>query len=115
MKCKECNQDDVIMVYKTNNVAFKCKDGHKWTEDYVENGGPHKRPDSYEIKLEDVLFQNEKKLYYDVLAEIQKNQDFFTDSSPKEVTSYLIKDCKFNKDELYKLFKKVSLCNNKFL
>ncbi len=108
MKCRDCSETEVIKVNKPENVKFICKNGHVWFEEYVDNGGLHKRPDSYEIKLEHVLFPGEKLLYNRVLDEIRNNGSFFSASSTEEITEYLIDTCKFNKEEIYRLFKKIT-------
>ncbi len=108
MRCKYCLETEVIKVFKPENVKFICKNAHVWFEDYIDKGGPHKRPVSYEIKLEDVLFPSEKLLYKEVLDEIKCNQKFFTASSTEEITKYLIDTCKFNKEDIYRLFKKIT-------
>lgn len=108
MRCKDCRATEVIKVFKPENVKFICKNDHIWFEDYIDKGGPHKRPVSYEIKLEDVLFPSEKLLYKEVLDEIKCNQRFFTASSTEEITKYLIDTCKFNKEDIYRLFKKIT-------
>lgn len=112
MTCKECNEAEIIKVYKPDKVVFKCKKGHTWFEDYIENGGPHNRPSSYETKLDDILFPSEKKLYDKILKEIEKNQEFYTSSNAEKITSHLIDNCKFDKDDTYKLFKKITKFNN---
>lgn len=113
MICKECNESDVLKINKMENVKFICKNGHVWFEEYIDNGGTHERPSSYKIKLEDTLFLNEKKLYKEVLEEIKRNHQFFITSTPEEITSYLIDICKFDKEEVYKLFKKITHFNDK--
>lgn len=108
MKCKTCNTKEVVKINKEDNVKFQCVEGHIWYEDYVDNGGPHQRPASYEIKLDDVLFPKEKKLYQKVLNEIARNEGFFIGSSPEEITDYLINNCNFDKMDIYRLFKKIT-------
>lgn len=108
MKCSVCGEMEVLKIHKKENVKCICKNGHVWYEDYIDNGGEISRPASYELKLEDTLFPSEKVLYYKILDEIQKNQTLFTSSSPEEITSYLIDKCKFDKEEVYRLFKKIT-------
>lgn len=113
MICKECNEIEVIKIYKKENVKFKCKNGHEWYEDYIDQGGIHQRPKSYKVKIEDVLFPSEKALYKKVLREISKNPSFYTSSNPTEIVEHLINNCKFDKEKIYKLFKKITLYNEK--
>jgi len=108
MKCSECNETEVLKINRAENVKCICKNGHIWYEEYTDNGGDIERPESYELKLEDTLFPSERVLYYKVLDEIQKNQSLFTSSNAEEITSYLIDKCKFSKEEIYKLFKKIT-------
>lgn len=108
MRCKECNETEILKIYKKDHVNFLCKQGHTWFEDYIDNGGHHKRPRSYNIKLEDTLFPSEKEMYQKVLKEIGKNEKFFTSSSPEEIMNYLTKNCKFNKEDIYRLLKKIT-------
>jgi hypothetical protein len=108
MRCKDCGAIEVIKVNKPENVKFVCIKGHVWYEEYIDKGGKHTRPGTYEIKLEDVLFPSEKVLYNKVLDEIKKNQNFFTSSSTEDITDYLINKCKFNKEAIYKLFRKIN-------
>lgn len=114
MTCKKCGQTEIIKTYKPNNVEFLCKNDHIWHEDYIENGGVHQRPQSYEVELEDILFPSEKDLYNSVLKEIQKDMEFYTNSNPETITSRLINECKFDKDDIYKLFKKITAFNNHY-
>ncbi|AOY77457.1 hypothetical protein [Clostridium formicaceticum] len=113
MKCKECNSTEVIKINKPEHVRFQCKQGHTWVEEYVDKGGSHRRPKSYKIKVEDILFPSEKILYEKVLSEIAKNQNFFISSNPEKVINYLTEKCKFNQEEIYRLFKKITKFNNK--
>lgn len=108
MICKECNEAEVLKINKPENIKCICKNGHIWYEEYIDSGGQYKRPRSYEIKLEDTLFPSEKILYNEVLNEIQKNQSLFSSSSAEEITLYLIDKCKFNEEDIYKLFKKIT-------
>lgn len=108
MRCRDCHGKEVIKVLRPENIKFICKNGHIWFEDYIDKGGTHKRPASYEIKLQDVLFPSEKLLYEEVLDEIKCNQSFFTASSTEEITKYLIDTCKFNKEDIFRLFKKIT-------
>lgn len=112
MICKVCDHKDVIKINKPDHVIFQCKEGHKWFENYIDNGGPHQRPKTYEVKVEDILFPSEKLLYDKVLEEIGNNIDFYTHFSAEEITSRLIDICKFNKEDVYKLFMKITKFNN---
>ena len=113
MNCRECGEKEVIRFKKPEHVVYQCKNGHKWFEHYIENGGVEKKPKSFKIKLKDTLFPSEKRLYNGVLEEIQKNPNFFTNSSPQTITSYLIDECKFNREAIYSMFKKVNAFENK--
>lgn len=111
MKCRMCGKTEVIKICKPEHVKFKCSNKHTWTEDYVDKGGVHHRPESYEINIEDILFPGEKVLYRKVLKEMEKNQGFYLHSTPEEIASHLIDNCKFDKEGIYILFKKISTFN----
>lgn len=113
MKCKFCNSFEVIKINKPENVKFQCKENHIWFEEYIDKGGTHDRPKTYELKLEDILFPSEKKLYKKVLNDINRNQSFYTNSDPEEITSHLVEDCNFDKEDIYRLFKKILQFNKK--
>ncbi|SDK07261.1 hypothetical protein [Natronincola ferrireducens] len=113
MKCKQCNETEVIKINKLEHVKYQCQQGHMWTEEYVDNGGIHTRPKSYNLRIEDILFPKEKKLYQKVADEIEKNEDFFAAANAKEIMNYMVKKCGFSKEEIYKLFKKITQFNNK--
>lgn len=112
MLCKECQSREVIKVPKKDRVMFMCKNGHKWFEEYIDNGGAHARPKSYNVKLNDILFPSERVLYDQILKKIGQNMVFFTSSSPEKITTYLIDECQFDREEIYRLFKKVTDFNN---
>lgn len=114
MKCKECNEEEIVKLYRKDNVKFVCKKGHVWYEDYEENGGIHSRPKSYEITLEQTLFPSEKVLYKKVLREIENNP-WLANATAEDMTSHLVDKCKFDKEELYRLFKKITIYNEKIL
>ncbi|MGI6777682.1 MAG: hypothetical protein ACOX7R_06540 [Acetivibrionales bacterium] len=62
--------------------------------------------------FESTLSPEEKTLYRKVLAEISKNTDFYVNSTPEEITSHLIDQCKLDKVAIYRLFKKINHFNN---
>ncbi|MDK2811200.1 MAG: hypothetical protein PWR27_1909 [Petroclostridium sp.] len=92
-------------------VRFECKNGHKWFENYIDNGGTHKRPKSYEVKLEDVLFPSEKVIYEKMLKELEANKEFYATADPLEKTKSLIKKCNINEREMYSIMKKITSYN----
>ncbi|SET53192.1 hypothetical protein SAMN05660297_02702 [Natronincola peptidivorans] len=108
MKCKECNEVEIIKIEQLQHVKFQCKQGHIWFEEYVDQGGSETRPASYKMEIQDILFPSEKQLYKEILYEIDKNEKFFTSSSPKEIMNYLIEKCNHSKTDIYKLFKKIN-------
>lgn len=59
-------------------------------------------------KLYKILTPEEKALYEKILEDINKNNHIYTTSSPEEITDHLINACGFNKEEIYKLFKKIN-------
>ncbi|MBZ2174243.1 hypothetical protein K8M07_03175 [Schnuerera sp. xch1] len=59
-------------------------------------------------KLNSILSPEEKILYKKVLEDIANNEHFYTSSNAEEIISHLIDDCGFNKEEIYRLFKKIS-------
>ncbi|NLY66163.1 MAG: hypothetical protein GX069_01225 [Tissierellia bacterium] len=62
-------------------------------------------------KIEDMLTPEEKKLYHKVLEDIAKNEDFYASSTAEEITYHLIEECGFDKEAIYKLFKKITRIN----
>ena len=65
-------------------------------------------------KLDDILTEEEKVLYEKILESIERNDIFYTTSSPEEITSHLSDVCWFNRDSIYKLFKKITLINEEW-
>ena len=107
MKCKTCNETRVIKINKPERVKLQCINGHTWFEDYTDRGGPHHRPASYEIRLEDILFPGEKILYKKILKHIEKKPEFYNSSNPYEITETLLKSCDVDEKTIYQLFKKI--------
>lgn len=107
MRCKYCGELETIKINKPDKVKFQCKNGHTWHEDYVDNGGIHARPVSYELSLEDILFPSEKILYRNILNEIEKNKEFYNSSNPVEITETLIKNTEADEKLIYSLMKKI--------
>lgn len=66
-----------------------------------------------DIKIEDILSPEEKKMYANLLKEIEENQSFFTSASTEEIVTYLMDHCGLTKEEIYKLFKKIVNFDNK--
>lgn len=64
---------------------------------------------SYHKKLYNILTPEEKVLYAKILEDIGKNQEFYTTNSPEEILDYLINKFGFQKEKIYKLFKKIDL------
>lgn len=62
-------------------------------------------------KIEDMLTPEEKELYEKVLDDIAKNEDFYTNSTAEEITYHLIEECGFDRELIYKLFKKITEIN----
>lgn len=65
-------------------------------------------------RLDAMLTPKEKKLYRIILDDIAKNDDFYSTSSPEEITDHLVNDCGLNKSELYRLFKKITLVSGEW-
>lgn len=59
-------------------------------------------------KLYRMLNPEERLLYEEILEDIGKNQDFYTTSSPEEITDHLINKCDFPSEKIYNLFKKIN-------
>ncbi len=108
MRCKTCNGSEIIKLYERDFIQFKCKNGHIWTEKYIDQGGIHERPNSYKIELEDTLYPSEKHIYKIILKEIDRNPEFYKNAEPMEKTKALVKNCKINEQELYQVLKKIT-------
>lgn len=70
-----------------------------------------RRPDAMEkkkSKLYNMLTPEERKLYDKVLEDIAKNEDFYSNSTAEQITYHLIEECGFDKEAIYKLFKKIT-------
>lgn len=67
------------------------------------------RSDVPKRRIDKYLTRDEKILYEKVLEDIAKNDGFYRKSSPEEITSHLIDVCGFDRDSIYKLFKKITL------
>lgn len=65
-------------------------------------------------KLYNILTPEEKALYSKILEDIGKNQEFYTTSSPEEILDYLINKFGFQKEKIYKLFKKIDLISREW-
>ncbi|NLY77408.1 MAG: hypothetical protein GX080_04880 [Tissierellia bacterium] len=59
-------------------------------------------------KLYEVLTPEEKVLYEKVLNDIAKNEEFYATSTAEEITAHLVDECGFDKEAIYKLFKKIT-------
>lgn len=66
------------------------------------------KQDTFQKKLEHILTPSEKILYKRILKDIAKNEEFYSVSSPEEITSHLVDVCKFDRDSIYKLFIKIT-------
>lgn len=108
MRCSICNDEEIIKIYKNDKVKFQCKKGHIWYEEYKDNGGPHRRPYSYDIQLEDILFPSEKKIYWKLLEDIEKNNGFYNEVDPISKAKSFMKNCNITEDEMLNLFRKIS-------
>ncbi|MGF7185434.1 hypothetical protein GGQ84_001523 [Desulfitispora alkaliphila] len=107
MKCNTCNETEVIKIYKPEQVEFYCKQGHKWPEKYIDQGGPHQRPENYNIKIEDFLFLKEKAIYEALLKEIDKDREYYYTADPVEKTKSLMKNINADEKEVYNVLKKI--------
>lgn len=107
MKCSVCNEKEIIKIYKPDNVRFECKNGHIWFEDYKDNGGTHRRPYSYDIQLEDILFPSEKEIYRKLLNDIEKNNSFYNTADPMSKAKSFMKNCNITEEEMLALFRKI--------
>lgn len=108
MKCCVCNEREVIKIYKPDNVKFQCRNGHIWFENYKDDGGIHRRPYSYEIQLEDILFPNEKKIYRKLLDDIEKNNSFYNSVDPMTKARSIMKNCNITEKEMIAFFRKIA-------
>lgn len=59
-------------------------------------------------KIDKVLNPEEKELYEKVLKDIAENEDFYANSTAEEITHHLIEECGFDKEAIYKLFRKIT-------
>lgn len=59
-------------------------------------------------KLYQALTPEEKELYEKVLKDIAENEEFYTTSTAEEITSHLVDECGFDKEAIYRLFKKIT-------
>ncbi|WP_432401183.1 hypothetical protein [Wukongibacter sp. M2B1] len=107
MQCSVCNEKEVIKIYRLDKVKFQCKRGHIWFEDYKDNGGRHKRPYSYEIQLEDILFPSEKEVYKKLLDDIEKNNRFYNSVDPVSKAKSFMKNCNITEKEMLTIFRKI--------
>lgn len=62
-------------------------------------------------KLYNMLTPEERVLYNKVLEDIAENEDFYSNSIAEEITRHLIEECGFDKEAIYKLFKKITEIN----
>lgn len=69
--------------------------------------------DKKKRKLDNILTPEEKKLYAKVLEDIAENEDFYSNSTAEEITHHLIEECGFDKEAIYKLFKKITEVNER--
>ncbi|WP_432665364.1 hypothetical protein R9X47_03680 [Wukongibacter baidiensis] len=108
MKCPICNDEETIKIHKKDKVKFQCKKGHIWYGDYKDNGGPHRRPYSYDVQLEDILFPSEKVIYRKLLEDIEKNNSFYNEADPISKAKSFMKNCNITEEEMINLFRKIS-------
>lgn len=59
-------------------------------------------------KLYRILTPEERDLYEKILEDIDKNNQLYTSSTPEEITDHLTIDCGFDKESIYRLFKKIN-------
>lgn len=107
LECDICNEIEVIKINEQDRVRFKCKNGHVWFEDYIDNGGSHQRPTSYTVELDDILFPSEKEIYNKLLHELDSNSDFYNTASSLDKLESLIKSCDISEKQLYLLMEKI--------
>lgn len=62
-------------------------------------------------KIDSMLTPDEKELYEKVLEDIADNEDFYSNSTAEEITYHLVEECGFEKEVIYKLFKKITEIN----
>lgn len=108
MKCSVCEENEVIKIYRPDKVKFECENGHRWFEKYKDNGGTHRRPYSYEVQLEDILFPREKEIYKRLLEDIEKNNIFYNSAGPIKKAESFMKNCSITKEEMLRLFRKIN-------
>lgn len=58
--------------------------------------------------LYEVLTPEEKVLYEKILNDITKNEEFCMTSTAEEITAHLVDECGFDKEAIYRLFKKIT-------
>ena len=107
MECKVCNTSEILKINKENQVEFECESGHIWKEDYVDKGGLHKRPKTYDLTIEDTLFNDQKVLYKKVLTEIENNKDLYENSNPEKIIKTITDKMGVSEIDMYKLFQKI--------
>ena len=112
MICPICNDTEVIKAYDPNQVKFICKNGHMWYENYTDKGGDHRRPTSYEVKMEDIFFPSERVVYNRILKEIESNMSFYNNADPVKKLEALVVGCNVSKEVLLELLKKVASFNS---
>ena len=108
MRCPICREEEIIKIYRSNKVRFECKRGHVWLEAYEDNGGCHRRPYSYEIQQEDILFPSEKEIYRRLLDDIEKNNSFYNSVDPMAKAKSFMKNCNISEEEMLDLFRKIT-------
>lgn len=67
-----------------------------------------KKGSSFNRKLNEILTPNEKILYRKILKDIANNDEFYSVSSPEEITSHLVETCNFDRASIYRLFRKIT-------
>lgn len=108
MKCSICNDEEIIKIYEVDKVKLQCKKGHICYEKYKDNGGTHRRPYSYDIQLEDILFPSEKIIYWKLIEDIEKNNSFYNKADPISKAESFMKNCNITEEEMLNLFRKIS-------
>ncbi len=114
VKCSICDEKEIIKIYRQDNVKFQCEKGHKWFENYKDNGGQHRRPYSYEIQLEDILFPREREIYRKLLDDIEKNNYLYNTIEPMSKAQMLMKNCGITKEDMLNIFRKIRDFENKY-
>ena len=107
MKCSICDEREIIKIYRRDKVKFQCKKGHTWFEDYRDDGGIHRRPYSYEIQIEDILFPSEKEIYRKLLGDIEKNNHLYNSIDPIAKAKLFMKNCKITEEDMLNIFRKI--------